>query len=117
MNKKIQFTKIFTIDDKSQQLFDFDFCSTENFWTYNPEVNKFEDLKRYTQVEHAWGSWVAVKKNFRVFDNCRAIRTYNAVGWGGPDWVCYTHCHHFKENEAFSHLICPCLKNPATAVK
>ena len=63
------------------------FYSVENFWTYNPETYEFEDLNRFIQVEHAWGSWVAVKKNFRIFDNCRGDRTYNAVGWGGPDWV------------------------------
>ena len=59
----------------------------ENFWVYNPENYKFEDINRYVLNEHYWGYWTTTKKNFRIFNNCNAERTYVAVGYGGTDYV------------------------------
>ena len=78
-----------------------------NFWVYNPENYKFEDIKRwayrldistyllstylprFVPAEHVWGYWTTVKRkaNLRALTNCLAERTYAAVGWGGTDWV------------------------------
>ena len=79
-----------------------------NFWVYNPENYKFEDIKRleyhkdesaflmtitsrFVPAEHVWGYWTTVKRkdNFRALTNCVAERTYAAVGWGGTDWVIF----------------------------
>ena len=58
-----------------------------NFWQYNPENYKFEDLKnKFVPVEHVWGYWTNAKTTMRAFTNCVAERTYAAVGWGGSDW-------------------------------
>ena len=81
-----------------------------NFWVYNPENYKFEDIKRleyhkdesaflmtitsrFVPAEHVWGYWTTVKRkdNFRALTNCVAERTYVAVGWGGTDWVIFRH--------------------------
>ena len=61
--------------------------SAMNFWVYNPDNYKFEDVKRFMDVKHEWGYWTTVKKNHRALTNCAAERTYAAVGWGGNDWV------------------------------
>ena len=61
--------------------------SLKNFWVYNPENYRFEHIKRFIHNQHSWGYWTLANKNFRALDNCRAERTYAAVGWGGTDWV------------------------------
>ena len=61
--------------------------SLKNFWVYNPENYRFEHIKRFLHNQHSWGYWTLANKNFRALDNCRAERTYAAVGWGGTDWV------------------------------
>ena len=60
--------------------------STENFYVYNPENYKFERINRNVQLEHAWGYKTTTSKNWAVLANCRAERTYVAVGWGGDDF-------------------------------
>ena len=75
---------------------------TENFWVYNMENYKFQDMNRYVLNEHYWGYWTTAKKNFRIFNNCNAERTYVAVGYGGTDNVKSILCktcisyHHFS---------------------
>ena len=61
--------------------------SLRNFWVYNSENYRFEHIKRFVYNEHGWGYWTLSRKDFKVFDNCRAERTYVAVGYGGNDWV------------------------------
>ena len=61
--------------------------STENFFVYNPETYKFHGINRYILNEHYWGYWTTANKNFKIFDNCNAERTYVAVGYGGTSYV------------------------------
>ena len=43
-----------------------------NFWQYNPENYRFEDLKnKFVPVEHVWGYWTNAKLTMRAFHNCR----------------------------------------------
>ena len=75
---------------------DYYTTSVENFWVYNQENYKFQSHKRFVTNEHSWGYWTTASKKFRIFNSCRAERSYAAVGWGGTDWVKYKHTRYDK---------------------
>ena len=75
---------------------DYYTTSVENFWVYNQENYKFQSHKRFVTNEHSWGYWTTASKKFRIFNSCRAERSYAAVGWGGTDYVKYKHTRYDK---------------------
>ena len=61
-----------------------------NWWVYNSEKKKFEKVYRYLQNNHRWGYWTRAATTYRALHNCRAERTYAALGWGGRNVVSRT---------------------------
>ena len=59
--------------------------SLRNFWEFNYLNSAFEDGYYYLQNEHVYGYVASLNKtkHNRALQNCMAIRTYVAVGWGG----------------------------------
>ena len=58
--------------------------SLRNFWGFNLVNDAFEDGNYYLQNELAMGSVATFNrtKHYKALENCMALKTYVAVGWG-----------------------------------
>ena len=72
--------------------------SRRNVFKYDREYQRFTMMSRFLRAEHSWGYWTTTKETWTALDNCRAERTYAAVGYGGdeytPEWSVVYHCHN-----------------------
>ena len=62
--------------------------SLRNFWGFNLVNDAFEDGYHYLQNELAMGSVTTFNrtKHYKALENCMAVRTHVAVGWGGATY-------------------------------